>query len=309
MKYAVSISLGSSTRDKQVEVELLGQRLCLQRIGTDGDARRAAALFTELDGQVDAFGMGGINLEIMTPWRAYPLVQAQRLVRNVRRTPVLDGGTLKLTLERRAMTVVEQQIGHALQPKTALVTVGIERGGLVQGFVDAGYHCVFGDLMFSLGIPLPVRRQQTLHRLAKVMLPLVRRLPIKWLYPTGAQQERNEPKYERYYRWATVVAGDFLYVKKHMPRQMEGKTVVTNTTTAADADFLRERGVRYLVTTTPVFDGRSFGTNLLEAALVAVAGKGRRLTVAELEPLLDALSLQPQIRELSQHMTFLTSAA
>ncbi len=79
---------------------------------------------------------------------------------------------------------------------------------------------------------------------------------------------------------------------------MDGKVVITNTTTADDIDFLTRRGVRYLVTTTPVFDGRSFGTNLLEAALVAVAGKGRRLTYPELEEMLEKLSLRPHIREL-----------
>ena len=298
MKHAVSISLGSSKRNKRVEVELLGQRVCLERIGTDGDPARAAALFTELDGQVDAFGMGGINLEIQTPWQSYPLVHAQRLVRNVSRTPVLDGGMLKMTLERRAMAIVEREIGDQLRPKTALITVGIERAGMVQGFVEAGYQCVFGDLMFSLGIPIPIRRLSGLHRVARVLLPVARRMPIAWLYPTGERQEWNEPKYERHYRWATVVAGDFLYVRQHLPQKMDGKTVVTNTTTAEDIDFLRRRGVRYLVTTTPVFDGRSFGTNLLEAALVAVGGKGRRLTYAEIERMLERLSLRPHIRSL-----------
>jgi hypothetical protein len=298
MKRAVSISLGSSKRDKQVEIELMGQHLCLERIGTDGDVERAAALFAELDGEVDAFGLGGINLEILTPWKSYPLVQARRLIRHVRHTPVVDGGMLKATLERQAMTVVEQEIGDQIWPKTALITVAIERSGLTQGFVDAGYACVFGDLMFSLGIPFPVRRLVTLQRTARVLLPAARRIPISWLYPTGEKQDRNQPKYEKYYRWATVVAGDFLYVRQHMPLRMDGKVVVTNTTTAADIDFLSRRGVRYLVTTTPVFDGRSFGTNLLEAALVAAGGKGRRLTYAELEEMLAQLALRPQIREL-----------
>lgn len=298
MKHAVSISLGSSKRDKRVEVDLLGQRLCLERIGTDGDARRAATLFAELDGRVDALGMGGINLEITTPWGAYPLVHARPLVRDVSRTPVVDGGMLKMTLERHAMTFVEQEIGDYIRPKTALITVGVERAGLTQGIIDAGYNCIFGDLMFALGLPLPIRRSVTFHRVARMLLPLARRMPIEWLYPTGEKQEQNEPKYERFYRWATVIAGDFLYVKKHMPPAMDGKVVVTNTTTAADIDFLSRRGVRYLVTTTPVFDGRSFGTNLLEAALVALSGKGRRLTYPELEEMLAQLSLRPHIREL-----------
>jgi hypothetical protein len=37
MKRAVSISIGSSKRDKAVVVELLGEQVSIERIGTDGD--------------------------------------------------------------------------------------------------------------------------------------------------------------------------------------------------------------------------------------------------------------------------------
>ena len=46
--------------------------------------------------------------------------------------------------------------------------------------------------------------------------------------------------------------------------------VVTNTTTPQDVELFRKCGVKYLVTTTPVLEGRSFGTNMMEAALIAV---------------------------------------
>ena len=75
--------------------------------------------------------------------------------------------------------------------------------------------------------------------------------------------------------------------------------IVTNTTTEEDIAFLAERGIKYLITTTPVMEGRSFGTNMLEAALVAVAGKGRPLTNAELEEMIKQLGLAPQIQELN----------
>jgi hypothetical protein len=47
----------------------------------------------------------------------------------------------------------------------------------------------------------------------------------------------------------------------------------SRTTTSQDAAPLRERGVTTLVTTTPEFDGRSFGTNVMEGVLIALAGK------------------------------------
>ena len=50
-----------------------------------------------------------------------------------------------------------------------------------------------------------------------------------------------------------------------------------------------------IVTTTPVMDGRSFGTNMLEAGLTAVAGKKRPLTTEELNQLIKQLELTPTI--------------
>lgn len=84
-----------------------------------------------------------------------------------------------------------------------------------------------------------------------------------------------------------------------MPDDLGGKVIVTNTTTAEDVELFRKAGVKYLVTTTPVLDGRSFGTNMMEAALVAVAGKGRPLTWPELTEMLDKLGFEPQIQELN----------
>jgi hypothetical protein len=84
-----------------------------------------------------------------------------------------------------------------------------------------------------------------------------------------------------------------------MPDRLEGKVIATNTTTQEDVEIFREAGVRYLVTSTPVLDGRSFGTNMMEAALVAVAGKGRPLTDQELAAMLDQLGFEPQLQELN----------
>jgi hypothetical protein len=64
MKRVVSVSLGSSKRDHKVEVNLLGQKFSIERIGTDGDMQKAMELIRSLDGQVAAFGLGGIDLYI-----------------------------------------------------------------------------------------------------------------------------------------------------------------------------------------------------------------------------------------------------
>jgi hypothetical protein len=298
MKRAVSVSLGSVRRNKVVDVRILEQPVRLERIGTDGDAERAAQLFRELDGQVDALGVGGMDLGVHTPWGFYPIRGAQRMVAGVALTPLVDGSGLKDTLERRVAAVLERAAGGEIRPRRVLLVAALTRFGMTRSFEEAGYECAYGDLMFALGVPVALRSPRTLALLARVLLPIAGRLPMKMLYPTGEQQDEIVPRYGDWYEWATVIAGDFLYIRRHLPERLDGKIIVTNTTTEADVRLLRQRGARLLVTSTPVFDGRSFGTNLLEAGLTAAAGKGRTLTHDELEALLAELQLEPQVQRL-----------
>ena len=302
MKRAVSISIGSSKRDKAVTIKLLGEEVSIERIGTDGDMEAAALKYKELDGKVDAFGVGGADLGLMVDDHWYRLFSVEKMVRFIKQTPVVDGTGLKNTLETKAAPFVEARLGDYIQKhggKKVFVMTGADRWGLTHGFYKSGYECVFGDLMFSLGIPIPLHTEKQLKTLAAVLMPVAGRLPFEWVYPTGEKQEERKPKYPKWFQWATVVAGDCHYIKRYMPDDMKGKVVVTNTTTPEDVELFRKCGVKYLVTATPILEGRSFGTNMMESALIAVSGKKRALTLEEYTEMLDKLGFQPTLQELN----------
>lgn len=302
MKHAVSVSIGSSKRNKSVEVNLLGEMIKIERIGTDGDMEAAALKFQELDGKVDAFGVGGADLEVVADGKVYPFYSVKPMVRLIKKTPVVDGGGLKNTLENKAPAFLDEKIGNYINERgrKVFITLGVDRWGLSKSFVDAGYETIFGDMMFGLDIPIAVKTLKQLKTVAALLMPLAGRLPFAWIYPTGEKQEKHVPKWHKYYEWGTVIAGDCHYVKRHMPLEgMQGKVVVTNTTTPDDVEFFRKCGIKYLVTTTPVLEGRSFGTNMMEAALVALAGKGRALSWDELTEMIQKLGFEPQLQELN----------
>jgi hypothetical protein len=301
MKRAVSISLGSSKRNKAVEVNLLGEQVSIERIGTDGDMEAAAQLYKELDGKVDAFGVGGADLGVLVDTKWYPLYSVNKMVRFVEKTPIVDGTGLKITLEGTAAQFLDQTIPDYIKPrgKTAFIMTGSDRWGLTSSFLKAGYACTFGDLMFSLGIPIPVHTEKTIKRMAALLMPIAGRLPFAWIYPTGEKQEERKPKHVDIFKANTVTAGDCHYIKRYMPDDMQGKVIVTNTTTPTDIELFTKSGVKYLITATPVLEGRSFGTNMMEAALIAISGKGRTLTHEELRELLDQLNFKPQMQELN----------
>jgi hypothetical protein len=96
-KRVVSVSLGSSRRDSVAEVEVLGEKVVLERRGTDGDFQGAICLIRELDGKVDAIGLGGIDLYLVAGGRRYAIRDAQKLKEAAKKTPVVDGSGLKHT--------------------------------------------------------------------------------------------------------------------------------------------------------------------------------------------------------------------
>jgi len=131
MKRAVSISLGSSQRDKSVKINLKGQEILVERVGTDGDIPQARKMYLDLDGKVDAFGVGGVDLYLRLDDRNYPLHAALKLVSGVKQTPLCDGRGLKHTLERRVFELARPQLGET-RFKQAFVHVAIDRLGLAQ---------------------------------------------------------------------------------------------------------------------------------------------------------------------------------
>ena len=54
MKRIVSLSLGSSKRDKTVTAEFFGEMFEISRQGVDGDEKKFVERLVELDGKVDA---------------------------------------------------------------------------------------------------------------------------------------------------------------------------------------------------------------------------------------------------------------
>jgi hypothetical protein len=297
VKKVVSVSLGSSKRDHRAEVTLLGEAFDISRIGTDGKLDVAVAKVRELDGTVDAIGLGGIDVYLYAGRHRYALRDGVRLLEAAHVTPVVDGSGLKNTLEREAVRFMREDLGIELRGTHVLMVSALDRFGMAQALVDAGADVLFGDFIFALDKDMPVRDLATFETMAEKYLPDACKLPFQFFYPTGKKQDRPpQPKYPQYYEEAEIVAGDFHFMRQFMPERMDGKIVLTNTVTPADVAELAARGVKTLVTTTPDFGGRSFGTNVVEAALVALLGKRwDEVTAADYERLLQDLELHPRV--------------
>ncbi len=300
MKRVVSVSLGSSSRDHRAHVDLMGEAFDIARVGTDGKLDAAIAMVRELDGTVDAIGLGGIDVYLYAGRHRYALRDGLRLLEAATKTPIVDGSGLKNTLEREAIRFMQDELSIDLRGRRVLMVSALDRFGMAQALVDAGADVLFGDFIFALDKDMPVRDLHEFETLAEKYLPDACKLPFQFFYPTGKKQEKPpEPKYPQYYEQADIVAGDFHFMRQFMPARLDGKIVLTNTVTQANVDELAERGVSTLITTTPDIAGRSFGTNVLEAALLALLGKRWSDVVpADYQRVLHELRLKPRVVKL-----------
>ena len=300
MKKIVSVSLGSSTRDHRASVELMGERFEISREGVDGKLDVALARVAELDGNVDAIGLGGIDVYLYAGSKRFALRDGLRLLHAAKITPVVDGSGLKNTLEREAVRFMQEELQIDLRGKNVLMVSALDRFGMAQALVDAGADVLFGDFIFALDKDMAVRDLHTFEQMAEKYLPDACKLPFQFFYPTGKKQDKPpQPKYPQYYAEADVIAGDFHFMRSFMPDRLDGKIVLTNTVTQTNVDELRVRGVKTLITTTPDFEGRSFGTNVIEAALLALLGKKwEDVDASDYERVLHELHLHPRVIDL-----------
>jgi hypothetical protein len=298
MKHVVGISLGSSGRDHSVTVEIKGEQFKVERVGTDGDMQKMVEKLSELDGKVDAFGLGGIDLYVYAVDRRYAFRDAKRIVRAAQKTPIVDGSGLKNTLERRAIEYVAANTELFKEQKKVLLMSAMDRLGMAQALEATGSDMLYADLPYVLGLPIPLKSLKTLAVIARVLAPIVCQLPFSMIYPTGEKQTVRKPRFTGYFDESDIIAGDFHFIHRYMPDKLPGKTIITNTVTSADVEFLRESGVKTLITTTPEMEGRSFGTNVMEALLVCIAGGDHELSEDQYNMLLKELDLKPRILEL-----------
>ena len=179
MKSIVSVSLGSSARDYRFTTTILGRSVQVERIGTNGDTARAAELIRSLDGKVDAIGLGGLTPVFRVGRARYPHHEAIQIAAQARRTPVVDGGVVKATLERWVVAQAQRKLPQLFRYRRVLLTSGIERYQLASAISQYDAELRFADPLVHFGLSfLPVPR--TLGQLelyAATTLPITALLP------------------------------------------------------------------------------------------------------------------------------------
>jgi predicted amino acid dehydrogenase len=303
MKRIVSISLGASARDYRFTTTILGQHIEIHRIGTDGDTARATALIRAYDGTVDAIGLGGLIPVFRVGAARYPHQEALHIAAQARRTPVVDGGVLKGTLERWAVAQAARSDPSLLRYQRILLTSGIERYQLASALTQYESQIRCADPWVHSGLsflPLP-RSLEQLELYAATTLPILALLPYRFIHPVARGREERDERAVASFDWATVVAGDFAFIRRFAPQDLSGKTIITDDPSPAEIEDLRARGVLTLVTMTPPLSAeRPFvATDVLEAIVTAITEANRQPGEAEVLDFISAAGWNPTIQHLN----------
>jgi len=302
MKHIISISLGSSSRDKSSHTVLLGEEYLIERVGVDGNMDLFARKMSEMDGRVDAIGLGGIDLYLWTEKRRYTIKDAAKLASYAKQTPVLDGSGIKNTIERMTLEYLKDNKIIDFDKSKVLMVCALDRFGMAQTFrkLCQPKQVIYGDFMFVLGLNWPLYNYYAFTRIVESILPVFCRIPFKYLYPTGDKQNKTEEKFNKEYSWADIIAGDFHFINKYLPSiesgALENKIIITNTLTQKDIENLKDHNVKMIISTTPSFEGRNFGTNVFEGILTCMLGKNvNDASKEEVNTILEKLNWKPTI--------------
>ena len=142
MKTVVSVSLGTSKRDHETQTTILGETIHLSRRGVDGQFKNAVSMLQDLDGQVDAIGLGGIDIFLKSRHQTFELRDGKRLRDAVKQTPVVDGSGLKNTLERETVHHLQRSGQIELKGKKVLMVCAMDRFGMAEALHEGGANPV-----------------------------------------------------------------------------------------------------------------------------------------------------------------------
>jgi predicted amino acid dehydrogenase len=303
MKRIVSVSLGSSQRDYRIQTTLLGQHIEIQRIGTNGDVQRAAALIRELDGQVNAIGLGGLTPVFRVGNARYPHHEAIQIARGAVRTPVVSGGLIKQTFDRWCIQQANNHQRGMFNYRRILVPSGIDRYAMSQSLAQYDAELRFGDPIVHSGIQLlPTPRSiKQLDLYAATTLPLTALMPYRVLHPVALGQEGFDQRAVTLFEWADVIAGDFAYIRRFAPRNLTNKIVIADDPTPAEINDLKSRGVRTLVTLSPYLSEQHpyVSADVLEALAVTLLETGSQPSEGDIINFIAATGWEPDVVQLN----------
>lgn len=292
-----------SSSDYEFTTQIFDERVHVRRFGTDGDASRASELIKKFDGQVDAMGLGSMNIYFRLGQRTYIHKQILQIANSAKATPVVDGIHLKNTFERWIISQIAEQQRGIFSHKKVLFVSGIDRIGIAQVLSRFTREIVFGDPIFQLNFPYALSSFKQLERYAKLILPYICRRPYGQIFPLNQTKTRHATRREKYFEQANIIVGESCQILRFAPQNLKNKLVIAEDVLSSHLVDFKKRGVESLISLVPPLKDMSLfvGIDVLEAIFTSFIGRPTaEISDTDFLNLINRCDLKPQINVLNK---------
>lgn len=188
----VSLSLGSSKRNKFTNFKFQDFDIYLARVGIDGDYYTLKKLIKNLqDSDIDSIGLGGTDLFLFIEDKKYIIKDSYKLAKLSIKKSIFDGSIIKNIIEKKIIqNLIDQKVINNNQ--VVLQVSSLDRFSAVKTFIENNFKVLIGDLVFALKTDKIIYNLTELKKIANLLLQDVLNLPFYLLYPIGKKQEEEK---------------------------------------------------------------------------------------------------------------------
>ena len=280
MKKIVSISLGSSKNEYELNVKFMGQDFNIKHFGTDGDLDKAEKLLRQWDNKVDAIGLGSVQFPKVLAPTAPQDEKSKKFLELASQisTPTTTGKTLRSVSFEWAFHHIQFVEGNYFNNNRMLFFDGLLQYKFAQVMSAFTDNMTFADPVLKNGIPKFLNSINDLELYANKLHSVLQFVPSKRIVKTAKGLiDLNGYLMKRAMQKAHVLLVPFYdfyeYLSNTTVEDLAGKTVITSTVYDDRIEFLKERGVDVIIDVTPMPFEKIVGVNVLEAMVLAALGK------------------------------------
>ncbi len=272
MKQVVSISLGSSSQNFDFTTDLLGEKLHVRRIGTDGSTATAVKQIRLWDKRAAAIGLGVLKDSYKVGSRRFIEKDSARLKAVATHVPVTTGGRLGDIFQEWAVRHAQTQLGHFFTNARVLFFSGMTDYKLALAMAEYSSNLQFADPLLQLGVPKMLTTLDALNLYA-TGAHYVKDWTLPSAMASGPVKEWTRFVLRKAMQKASVIVAPVHELDDFGLEELAGKTIITSTVNEERVAQLRDKGVATIIDGSPFMHGHVLGANLLDAMIIAATGK------------------------------------
>jgi predicted amino acid dehydrogenase len=272
MKNVIGISLGARSQDFSFETRFLGERLHVQRLGTNGSSAQAARLLKHWNLHADAIGLGRVKDSGSVGAARKLDGEAQKLQALATRVPLSTGARLADIFLEWAVRHAQTTLGHYFDNANVLFFSGQSNAKVAAAIAEFTENLQFADPLVQLGVPKLLTSLEALHLYASGAHYVADWAPPRAM-PGPLLREWTRFVLRKAMAHATVVVAPVHELDDFGLEELAGKTIVTTTVNDERLARLRGKGVHMVIDGAPLMKGHALDPALLDAMILAATGK------------------------------------